>query len=232
MRISRINLHHLNSIVQVPEAVQVEPLQPPLNKARHTMTRGVGRFSSFWYCGRKKKRNRPGSTGHLARCGPDKGEPCAQCNMIETPDCSGGLAQAQCVTWRLPLHHLSGEVEAMLKGAHLASLFKQRGLHCVMRGVPVPLVWGSIGGEGGHVSLTLRPESVWNTEGELIQGLLSLYQWSRVTPLLLARPRACSCVFLSSCLVVWLDSVWCWFNQAEAMLTSETEHRLLFFFKP
>jgi hypothetical protein len=156
------------------DEVEVEPLQPPLNKTRHTMTRGVGRFSSFWYCGRKKKRNRPGSTGHLARCGPDKGEPCAQCNMMETPDCSGGLAQAQCVTWRLPLHHLSGEVEAMLKGAHLASLFRQRRLHCVMKGVPVPLVWGSIGGEGGHVSLTLRPECVWNTEGELIQGLLSL----------------------------------------------------------
>jgi len=175
------------------DEVEVEPLQPPLNKARHTMTRGVGRFSSFWYCGRKKKRNRPGSTGHLARCGPDKGEPCAQCNMMEAPDCSGGLAPAQCVTWRLPLHHLSGEVEAMLKGAHLASLFRQRRLHCVMKGVPVPLVWGSIGGEGGHVSLTLRPESVWNTEGELIQGLLSLDRLSPGTPFLPARPRACSC---------------------------------------
>ena len=153
------------------DEVQVEPLQPPLNKALHTMTRGVGRFSSFWYCGRKKRRNRTGSSGHLARCGPDKGEPCAQCNMTETPDCSGGLARAGCIAWRLPQHHLAGELEVMLKGEHLASLLNQRALHCVMKGVPVPLVWGSSAGGGGRVSLALMPESVWNSEGEPIHGV-------------------------------------------------------------
>jgi len=43
------------------DEVQVEALQPPLNLASHTMARGVGRFSSFWYCGRKKKRSRAGA---------------------------------------------------------------------------------------------------------------------------------------------------------------------------
>ena len=36
------------------------------------MTRGSARFSAYWYCGRKKTRNRSGgASGHMPRCGPD-----------------------------------------------------------------------------------------------------------------------------------------------------------------
>jgi len=151
------------------DQVQVEPLQAPLNRSRHTMTRGVGRFSSFWYCGRKKRRNRPGSNGHMARCGPDKGEPCQECQGVE-PDCTGGLARAECIAWRLPQHPLAGEVEMTLSSEHLGSMLVEWGLQCVMQGVGVPLIWGSNSVEGGRVGLPLTPEQVWNSEGKLLSG--------------------------------------------------------------
>jgi hypothetical protein len=153
------------------DEVQVEALQPPLNEARRSMTRGVGRFSAFWYCGRKKKRASTGVSTHHARCGPDKGEPCPQCEAVDSPDCSGGLPDAKRVEWRLPSHHLAGEVLTVLKGGqHLGGLFNERGLKCAMQGVAVPLVWASPVSLADSRRLFLRPEALWASDDNLIPG--------------------------------------------------------------
>ena len=158
------------------DLVQVEELLPPLNKAGHKMNRGLGKCSSIWYCGHKKKRRRQGSastSAHLARCGPDKGEPCTSCEMVDEPDCSGGLPCAQRVAWRLPRHNLAGEIHVMLQaGKLLAEVLCDRGLHVVMSGMALPLMWGGSAGSEGNSEqqsgLMLLPECVWNKDGQLV----------------------------------------------------------------
>ena len=99
--------------------------------------------------------------------------------MVQHPDCTGRLASAQHIVWRLPRHSLVGEVEVALKGGeHLAAFFHQRGLQCVMRGVAVPLEWGSRCREGLEesvdIALALTPEGMWDSSGlTLSEAVLS-----------------------------------------------------------
>jgi len=90
--------------LQDGQEVSVEPLLLPLNKAGRAMS-SRSQAPDFWFCSRKMGRG---------KCGP--GTACADCKAVDAPGVltSCGMEVAARISWRLPGHHLVGELESVL----------------------------------------------------------------------------------------------------------------------
>ena len=110
------------------EEVSVEALPLPLNKAGRAMQLSS---QGSWHCSLKMTQG---------KCAP--GKACADCQAVASPELGCGLPLAARVCWRLPNHHLTGEVEHIL-GSHMqtADFFAKRNLWCLKAGVAIPIEW-------------------------------------------------------------------------------------------